>query len=140
LPENEPQFLSVSDVIRLHDLGIERYGGSAGLRDEGILISAVAMPAQSFGGEYLHPTLAAMAGAYLFHLCLNHPFVDGNKRTALLACEAFLRLNGRELTLSNQEAEEITLRVASGELRKDELTRLLEESLKDLPEGWSRES
>jgi death-on-curing protein len=122
----------VEEVKLLHDLSIERYGGSYGIRDEGLLKSAVSMPRQEFGGQFLHPTLAAMAAAYLFHLCQNHPFVDGNKRAALLAGEAFLRLNGKELGFTNQEAEEITLRVAAGELPKGELTRLLEGRIQDL--------
>ncbi len=131
----DPRFLSVADVRRLHGLSIERYGGILGLRDEGLLISAVATPAQTFGDTYLHPTLAAMAGAYLFHLCRNHPFLDGNKRTALLACEAFLRWNGHELTLTNAEAEALVLQVARGRLSKDEMIRRLEESVRPFPQA-----
>ena len=126
------QFLHVEDVKRLHDLSIARHGGSYGIRDEGLLDSAVQMPSQTFGGVFLHPTLGSQAAAYLFHLCQNHAFIDGNKRIGLLACEAFLRLNGYELTFNNSKAEEITLRVAEGKLSKEDLVARLEESLQPL--------
>ena len=124
-----PQFLTVEDVLRLHDLSIVRHGGSFGVRDEGLLESALAMPSQTFGGQYLHASLEEMAAAYLFHICRNHicrnhAFVDGNKRAALLACEAFLRLNRHELTFRSEEIEDITLRVAAGEIGKEELARV----------------
>jgi death-on-curing protein len=76
-----------------------------------------------------------MAAAYLFHLCQNHAFLDGNKRVGLLACEAFLRLNGQELAWTNQEAEEMTLRLAEGELSKEDLTHLVEQNLRLLNRG-----
>jgi death-on-curing protein len=132
LPGDEPKFLTAEDVRQLRELSIERHGGTLGVRDEGLLESAVLMPQQGFGGHLFHPTLEAMAAAYLFHLCLNHPFIDGNKRTALLACETFLRLNGKELTFDNREAEEIALRIAAGALQKEELTRLIEENVRNL--------
>jgi len=132
--EGTLQFLTVEDVKRLHDLSIARHGGSYGVRDQGLLESAVQMPEQTFGGTYLHLTLGAKAAAYLFHVCQNHAFLDGNKRTGLLACEAFLRLNGHELTLSSQEAEEMTLRVAEGNLSKEDLIALVERSLRPLAE------
>ena len=126
-------FLTIEEVKRLHDLSIARHGGSYGLRDEGLLESAVAMPEQTFAGAYLHPTLGAKAAAYLFHLCQNHAFLDGNKRTGLLSCEAFLRLNGYELSLTNAEAEAMTMQVADGTMSKEELTLLVEQSLLPLP-------
>jgi death-on-curing protein len=132
--EGTLQFLTVDDVKRLHDLSIARHGGSYGVRDEGLLKSAVQMPEQTFAGADLHPTLAAKAAAYLFHLCQNHPFLDGNKRTGLIACEAFLRLNQHELTLTSQEVEDITMRVADSGLTKDELTMLLARSIRPLVE------
>lgn len=92
--EDQVQFLNVDDVKQLHGLSIARYGGIAGIRDEGLLKSAIEMPSQRFGGIDLHPTMASKAAAYLFHLCQNHAFLDGNKRVGLLACEAFLMLNG----------------------------------------------
>jgi death-on-curing protein len=76
----EPAFLSLDEVLEIHAQQIERYGGSAGLRDAAGLESAIATPQATFGGEFLHTSIRAMAAAYLFHLCQNHPFIDGNKR------------------------------------------------------------
>lgn len=116
-------FLSVEDVLFLHADTIAVDGGSEGIRDHGLLDAAVAMPRQQFGGEFLHEDLAAMASAYLFHIAKNHPFVDGNKRAAVMAALAFLRVNEVELTMAPQELEETTLKVAAGELSKEKLTK-----------------
>ena len=91
---DEPTFLNVDDVLDLHAAQLELYGGGAGLRDRGLLESAVAQPQTSIGGAFVHDGLFAMAAAYLFHIVSNHPFVDGNKRTGLLAALVFLDLNG----------------------------------------------
>jgi death-on-curing protein len=114
-------FLSVDDVLLLHSDTIAIDGGSHGVRDHGLLDAAVAMPRQQFGGEYLHGDLAAMAAAYLFHLAQNHPFIDGNKRAAVMAALSFLHVNGIEKLPAPQELEVITLQVAAGELSKDAL-------------------
>ncbi len=97
------KFLSHAQVLQLHDDVINRYGGSHGLRDQGLLESALAMPEAAFGGQFLHPDIATMAAAYLFHLFQNHPFLDGNKRIGAAAAVTFLWVNGVELTLSNDE-------------------------------------
>ena len=86
----DPLFLSLDEILEIHDQQIERYGGSHNLRDVNGLESAVAMPQATFGGEFLHTSIPAMAAAYLFHLCQNHPFIDGNKRTAANAAITFL--------------------------------------------------
>ena len=78
----EPVFLSLDEILEIHEQQIERYGGSQGLRDAAALESAVATPQATFGGEFLHTSIPAMAAAYLFHLCQNHAFIDGNERTA----------------------------------------------------------
>ena len=114
-------FLAMEEVIALHRDQIATYGGSEGLRDAGLLESALAMPEASFGGEYLHPTLHEMAAAYTFHLASNHPFLDGNKRVALIATIAFLGLNGYRLTCSDEEAADVVLDVAQGKLSKAEV-------------------
>ena len=93
----DPDFLEVEDVFELHAESIERYGGDSGVRDQGLIESAVAVPRQSFGGEYLHVTLFEMAAAYAFHLAENQGFVDGNKRAGLAAATAFLAMNGYDL-------------------------------------------
>jgi death-on-curing protein len=74
---DEPEFLDVEDVIGIHETQLQVYGGSAGLRDRGLLESAVAQPRSSFGGPFVHDGLFAMAAAYLFHIVRNHPFLDG---------------------------------------------------------------
>ncbi len=84
-----PVSLSLAEVLEIHRDQIERYGGHAGLRDLGLLQSALAMPAARFGGRYLHGDLLEMAAAYLFHIEQNHPFIDGNKRTGTVAAIVF---------------------------------------------------
>ena len=116
-------FLSVDDVLLLHADTIAIDGGSHGVRDHGLLDAAVAMPRQQFGGAFLHEDLAAMAAAYLFHIAQNHPFIDGNKRAAVMSSLAFLRLNDVDLSMASQELEETTRRVASGELNKEALAQ-----------------
>ncbi len=116
-------FLSVDDVLLLHTDTIDIDGGSHGVRDHGLLDAAVAMPRQQFGGDYLHEDLAAMAAAYMFHIAQNHPFVDGNKRPAVLSALAFFHVNGVEELPDPKDLESITLQVAAGEMGKDALTK-----------------
>ena len=115
------QFLSVEDVIRIHDDSIVHDGGSPGIRDRGLLESAVMMPAQQYGGAYLHPSIGAMAAAYLFHIANNHPFVDGNKRAGVMSAIVFLYVNDVALRATPDDLERITLAVADGSLSKDGL-------------------
>ena len=89
----DPLFLSLDEVLEIHEQQIERYGGSHGIRDAGGLESAMATPQATFGGEFLHRSIPTMAAAYLFHLCQNHPFIDGNKRTGANAAITFLLMN-----------------------------------------------
>jgi death-on-curing protein len=117
-------------VIELHDEQIQLFGGSPGLRDRGLLKAALAMPQQSFAGQYVHEDIPAMATAYLFHLSKNHPFVDGNKRIAAFATDIFLELNGFELTLTNDEYTDMVLAVAAGKMGKDELISRLRAAVK----------
>jgi death-on-curing protein len=117
------EFLTVADVTRLHQLQQAKFGGAAGVRDMGLLESAVSQAQATFDGEYLHQGLFAMAAAYLFHLVKNHPFMDGNKRVGLLAALVFMDLNGCEMLTGSEELFELTLGVAEGRLGKDEVTR-----------------
>jgi death on curing protein len=119
-PAETPHFLSIDEVLGLHQRQIERYGGRPGLRDLGLLQSAVALPAASFDGAWLHGSLEEMAAAYLFHLCQNHPFVDGNKRTGAIAMVVFLVVNGLRPTLTSDELVALTLGVAAGRVTKAE--------------------
>lgn len=106
-------------VLALHSASIVEHGGSAGVRDEGLLESALARPQNL--AAYGEATPAALAAAYAFGIVRNHPFVDGNKRTGLLAAYAFLRHNGWKLSASEAEAVTMFLRLAAGELSEAEL-------------------
>ena len=98
------RFLSVDDVLALHAIAIEDQGGDPTVGDRTMLESGMPMPAQQFGGEYLHDGIPAMAAAYAFHICQNHPFVDGNKRAGTAAMIAFLADNGWKLDATADEA------------------------------------
>jgi len=123
----EPRFLTLDEVLAIHSDQVRRYGGSGGIRDVGLLLSALAMPRASYGGQYLHPTLHEMAAACLFHLVQNHPFVDGNKRIGLAATIAFLGLNDVWLESDPDELLEMVLKVARGEIGKPEVAVFLRE-------------
>lgn len=116
---DQPVFLTLGEIVRIHAAMVERYGGRPGVRDPGLLDSAAAMPRAMFGGEYLHPDLAAMAAAYLFHIVGNHPFFDGNKRAGAAAAIVFLILNGVEVEADQDGLIEVTMSVARGEAAKD---------------------
>lgn len=128
-----PLFLRIEDVLELHRELIDRNGGSHGVRDQGLLESAVQQPEASFDGSYLHPDLAAMAAAYLFHLVENHPFVDGNKRIGFAACAAFLAINNAsisaDLDLENADgktaAEQVVIEITQKKLSKEQLTEVV---------------
>jgi death-on-curing protein len=123
----QPLFLALEQVLAIHADQIHRYGGSLGVRDLGLLQSALAMPAASFAGQYLHPTLHEMAAAYLFHLTQNHPFLDGNKRIGLAVAIAFLGLNEVWLESEPNELLEMVFKVARGEIGKPEIAVFLRE-------------
>jgi len=114
-------YLSLDQVLQIHEAQIERFGGATGLRDPGALESAVARPAMTFGGEDLYPDVPSKAAALMHSLVMNHAFVDGNKRVGVTAAELFLRLNGYRLDASDPELEELTLTVAKGELDAEAL-------------------
>ena len=124
----DPTFLTEDQVLYLHELLIEEHGGSFGLRDQGLLESALGMPQAGFDGAYFHETVFEMAAAYLFHLVKNHPFVDGNKRIGWACAAVFLGLNDLKLTLSNNEAVALTMRVASETISKLEISKVRNES------------
>jgi len=124
-----PEFLEIADIVDIHQILIEQFGGMTGIRDEGLLESALSQPKATFFGELLHPTLHEQAAAYLYHIAKNHPFLDGNKRTAYGAMEAFLRLNGYNLDLSNEEAYNMVMQVAQSEMTKEELSSFLEQHI-----------
>lgn len=124
----EPVFLTLAEVVDLHRRLIDEYGGAPGIRDLGLLEAALAVPQATFGGQYLHGSVFEMAAAYLYHLCRDHPFVDGNKRVSLAATLVFLSLNGTETEGIEEALYVLTTRAASGEATKpmisEELARL----------------
>jgi death-on-curing protein len=122
---NDCFHLTVEMVREIHAEALARFGGLEGVRETALLESAVAAPQASFGGQSPYKDLAEVAAAYLFYLCRNHPFVDGNKRTALGACIVFLRLNGIEPKRDGPEWEDLALAVAASAVDRDEATQRL---------------
>jgi death on curing protein len=117
--------LTVEIVREIHAEAIERFGGSKGVRDENLLASAVLTPQSSFGGKSPYADIVEIAAAYLFYLCGNHPFIDGNKRTAMMAAIVFLRSNGVKPAEDSDEWEKFLLDVASGKLDREATTKRL---------------
>lgn len=113
-----PTFLGLEEVLQIHADQIERHGGSSGIRDLGLLESAIAMPQASFGDQLLHADIFEMAAAYLFHIVRNHPFMDGNKRVGTAAALVFLRLNGASIRVTNAALVKTVLAVAQGKIGK----------------------
>jgi death-on-curing protein len=126
-----PAFLATDQVLEIHAYQIQHHGGDAGVRDFSLLDSALAMPRQAFGGEFVHADLAAMAAAYLFHIVKNHPFADGNKRTGMHTAIVFLTLNGCDFDIPTDEAEALTLAVATGHASKEEAAAFFRKLLAD---------
>jgi death-on-curing protein len=122
----QPLFLSLEEVLEIHQQQIEYYGGTAGVRDLSLLESAIAQPQATFSTEFLHASMPAMAAAYLFHICRNHPFVDGNKRVAANAAITFLLMNDWEPTFSEDELVDAVLAVASSSMTKESLVQFFE--------------
>lgn len=124
------RYLVVEEVLKLHSRVIEQTGGSLGVRDEGALASAVAQPQMTFGGDDLYPTMVEKVSALGFSLAMNHPFLDGNKRTAHAAMEVFLVLNGFEIQASTDDQEEVMLSLAKGNLKREGLIKWLKQKIK----------
>lgn len=122
-------FLSLEDVLEIHSDQIKRYGGRMGIRDQNLLLSAIAQPPSQFHGQYLHKFLHDKAAAYLFHICQNHPFIDGNKRVALVSMLVFLDLNGESINYEEEALEDLTISVATGKTNKEKIASFLVENL-----------
>jgi len=129
-----PRFLSTDEVLLFHEMQIARFGGSAGVRDLGMLDSAVAMPQASFGGEYMHSDIFEMAAAYLFHSVMNHPFVDGNKRAGTHAALVFLADNGLAVTLTQNEMYDLVIGVCEGMVTKGAVATAFRDNSEPLAE------
>ena len=127
---NDCLHLTLEIVLEIHAEAIAQFGGSTGLRDRALLESAIAAPQASFGGVSPLTDTIDVAAAYLFYLCSNHPFVDGNKRVALGSCLVFLRLNGIEPMPDGEDWENLTLAVAAGVIGRDEVAKKLRKLLR----------
>jgi len=125
----DPQFLTVADVLLIHNRMVREFGGNIEMHDIKLLESAVAQPQARFGDRWLHPDLYLMAAAYAFHIVRNHPFVDGNKRTGLTSAMLFLELNGKTLKGSESEANaalrDATWRLSESGMPKEEFATIL---------------
>ena len=125
----EIYFLTLDDVVEIHSDQIKRYGGKSGIRDYDLLLSAIAQPFSTFDGQYLHKTLFDQAGAYLFHICQNHPLVDGNKRTALVCALMFLAMNDCPFDYHEAALEQLVRSVAEGTANKTAVITFFSKSL-----------
>jgi death-on-curing protein len=128
----QPMFLTPGQVVALHKLQIERFGGSPGIKDEGLLLSAIAQPQAGVNGRYFHNDLCAMAAAYLFHLIKNHAFHDGNKRIAALTAAVFLEVNGLRLTADEHEFEKLVFNAAQSLATKDQIADFFRKNISPL--------
>ena len=117
----DPKFLSLAEVLEIHQDQAARYGGVLGVRDIDLLKSALGMPSATYSGEFLHTDVYEMAAAYLFHLTRNHPFLDGNKRVGAVASLIFLALNGYEFDAPEDDFADMVMAVARGEIDKAEV-------------------
>ncbi len=126
----EPVWLDQRSVLALHADLLREYGGLGGVRDEGLLESALARPQNQ--AAYGDSSLAEMAAAYAFGIARNHPFVDGNKRTALAAADVFLQLNGHEIVVEEVEAVAIIRDLAAGEIGEGELAAWITANLEEV--------
>lgn len=119
------QYIPEELVLTIHADLLQRYGGQPGLRDRGLLQSALAQPRMSVGRKEVHKTLFEKTAAYGYHVCNNHPFIDGNKRVAFVLMDLFLQKNGREITAAEEEAYSMMKLLASGKLSKAQLASWL---------------
>jgi len=120
----------LDEIIAIHRDQIERYGGSLGVRDWGLLKSAAAMPAATFGGQFLHCDTFEMAAAYLFHILQNHPFIDGNKRVGAVAADVFLMINDLQLGAAQDAYADLVLAVEQGNVSKSAIAEFLRDNTK----------
>lgn len=124
-------FLTFFEVLEIHDNQIELYGGSLGIRDQGLLFAALAQPEATFDGSFLHPDIYSMAAAYLYHLIQNHPFIDGNKRVGTVSSLVFLEFNDYELDVDEDTLENTIMETASGNISKEELTNFFRKNARE---------
>jgi len=128
----EPIWINLRVVKAFHDRQINEHGGLAGLRDEGLLLSALSRPENAYHYSDPKPDVAELAADYGFGLAKSHPFNDANKRTALITMRLFLKLNGYDLVASPEDKYKTIIRVAASEISEYELALWIRESLKEI--------
>jgi death-on-curing protein len=119
------RYLTLDEVLNLHQMVLAQSGGADGVRDLGLLDSALVQPYMTFSGQELYSTIAEKASALAFSLVMNHPFVDGNKRVGHAAMETFLVLNGHEVSAPVDEQEKVFLDLAAGTIEREDFTNWL---------------
>ena len=124
------KFLTLSEIMLILENQIRLYGGIYGVRDLNLLSSAIYMPESSFDGQYLHESIPSMAAAYTYHICQNHPFLDGNKRVALASSLVFLDINEYEFNCKDEKLYNEIMNLAKGETKKEELIKFYEKHSK----------
>jgi death on curing protein len=132
LPPADPLFLTEEAVLAIHADQFGEFGGAHGLSNPGLLSSALAQPLATFDRQFLHRDLYEMAAAYLFHIIKNHPFVDGNKRTALITTLAFLDLNGVDVESDVPDLYDLAIGVAEGRIGKNDAAEALRRLFPDI--------
>lgn len=123
------RYLNLTQILQLHFRIIESSGGTQGIRDQGLLESAIAQPKMTFGGQDLYPSIIEKASALGFSLIMNHPFIDGNKRVSHASMETFLILNGWEINANIDDQENIILGVAEGSIKREKFTQWLKNNI-----------
>lgn len=123
---SEPRFLNLEQILEIHRVQLELYGGQDGIRDRGALESALAQPESSFGDQHLHEFPFGMAAAYAFHIAENQPFVDGNKRTAIDSALTFLEGNGISIDDRGDELYQAMIKIGTRQMTKQQFAELLE--------------
>ena len=122
--KSQPEFLTLAEVIAIHQDQINNYGGESSIRDLLLLNSAIAVPQSTFDRKFLHEDLFDMAAAYAYHICQNHPFIDGNKRVALVSALVFLDLNDIDINDPNNYLYNAMMDITSGKMSKKNLANI----------------
>jgi death-on-curing protein len=125
-----PDFLTLERVLEIHASQLDLFGGREGVRELSLVESAIGMPRQTFGGQYVHKGLAEMAAAYFFHLNMNQGFVDGNKRTAAAAAAIFLEINGVDFDVDPDDYADLGIKLGAGGISKADVSRFFRKSMK----------
>jgi death-on-curing protein len=126
---NQVNFLTLDNILDIHDRLIQTFGGSFGLRDQNLLESALYQPQVKISGQYMHGNLYFMAAVYAYHIIKNHPFIDGNKRTGIFSAITFLEFNDLSIDLGHQQLYQLAIDIAESKLSKKEIAELLKKNV-----------